>query len=94
MSVAFIYSSSSQRGIWHASAAFLLRLELDCSVGERRLGEQSSRGGGGGGQGWEGASQWVGASLWKFEEDLPSAPGERIGLSWEGLGSPKIYVYF
>lgn len=90
MSVAFIYSSSSQRGIWHASAAFLLRLELDCSGGRGGWENRAV----GGGQGWEGASQWVGASLWKFEEDLPSAPGERIGLSWEGLGSPKIYVYF
>lgn len=51
-------------------------------------GEEAGRTERWGGQGWEGAS------LWKFEEDLPSAPGERIGLSWEGLGSPKIYVYF
>lgn len=79
MSVAFMYSSSSQCGIWHAFAAFLLlRREFVCS-GERGGWEKKTMQG-----------RVAGAvSLRKLKENHLSSPGERVGLSWEGLGSPK-----
>lgn len=71
MSVAFMYSLSSQCGIWHAFAAFLLlRREFVCS-GERGGWENKTM------QGEDGGA----SSLWKLREDHPSSPWEKVGLS-------------
>lgn len=84
MSVAFMYSSSSQCGIWHAFAAFLLlRHEFVCS-GERG--------------GWKNKTmQGVGEGAASLRELKENHPFSSRGEGWVILGRfriLKIHVFF